>query len=169
MSKKPKLGRTGQPRTRRKPPTTCNGCGACCDPITYDRSPTEIKQAAASGDEEAQWMLDNTTPLSVREGTALHRDYSDGTTLLSPDGKGGFTLVGAAFFYACRHFDADTRQCGNYENRPSMCRQWPWYGSPPNPMKFLPTPCSFRADLNKSITPIEVVLTARRERQSHPT
>jgi Fe-S-cluster containining protein len=32
-------------------------------------------------------------------------------------------------YFACRHWDEETRLCGNYENRPEMCRAFP-YGKP---------------------------------------
>ena len=51
------------------------------------------------------------------------------------------------FFFRCSNFDAATRQCADYDNRPDMCRGYPWYGQAPRRDAALPPDCSFKADL----------------------
>ena len=52
------------------------------------------------------------------------------------------------FFYECRHYNIETRQCLDYENRPSICRGFPWYGKEPvvSTLDELPD-CGYREDL----------------------
>jgi Fe-S-cluster containining protein len=53
------------------------------------------------------------------------------------------------FYFRCRHFDRETRRCTDYENRPAMCRDYPWYGGEPQEAAALPPTCSFRADIGE--------------------
>jgi Fe-S-cluster containining protein len=35
---------------------------------------------------------------------------------------------GEGYMYTCKHFDEETNNCTNYENRPRMCRDYPYGG-----------------------------------------
>jgi Fe-S-cluster containining protein len=71
---------------------------------------------------------------------------------LGPDGQP--TL--GAYYYRCKWFDQETRKCTNYENRPPMCRDYPWHGRPPTEWKALPKTCGFLWDLDVEPEPIPV-------------
>ena len=52
------------------------------------------------------------------------------------------------FFYVCTVFDSEENVCGDYENRPNMCREFPWYGRTPDKDVIANYPnYSYRADL----------------------
>lgn len=67
-----------------------------------------------------------------------------------------------SFYFRCRHFDPDTRRCTDYDNRPAMCRDYPWYGGAVNFSAALPPTCSFRADIGE----VPVAITPRPQRPS---
>jgi hypothetical protein len=66
------------------------------------------------------FILDMLIPLTRRQAVSRSRrlGYPD-PMKYGPD----YSL------YTCRHWDEDTRLCGAYEQRPSMCRDYP-YGRP---------------------------------------
>lgn len=51
--------------------------------------------------------------------------------------------------YSCDAFDAATRQCTAHENRPPVCRDYPWYGGEPSAERavYMGKQCSYLADL----------------------
>ena len=57
--------------------------------------------------------------------------------------------------YRCDRFDASHRLCAAHEERPPVCRDYPWYGSEPaerGPDGMIPR-CSYLADLPPSLRP----------------
>jgi Fe-S-cluster containining protein len=101
--------------------------------------------------EDRRWAARSLRPMSPREAYRLapwlrgkkHRDGSTG-------------VLSDPFFFRCIHFDRETRRCTDYENRPAMCRNYPWYGGEPQEAAALPPTCSFRADIGEvpvAITP----------------
>ncbi len=65
------------------------------------------------------------------------------------------------FFYHCRHFDAETRSCLNYENRPRVCRTYPFADGIVQPSSALPATCAFRADIGLPVAPMPVSIRTR--------
>jgi len=54
----------------------------------------------------------------------------------------------AHFFYVCTLFDAEEGGCTNYNDRPGMCRNFPWYGRAPDKDVVANYPnCSYLEDL----------------------
>ena len=41
-------------------------------------------------------------------------------------GQGPQAARGEVHYYTCRHFNTDTGNCQEYENRPAMCRNFPY-------------------------------------------
>jgi hypothetical protein len=60
------------------------------------------------------------------------------------------------FYYRCIHYDPETRLCMDHENRPPLCRNFPWpEGSRPNRSLRLPPMCAFNADIGKPVEPLD--------------
>lgn len=95
--------------------------------------------------EHRRWILNDLTPMPYREGMAKAPQLA-GRDLATADGE-----MASVFFYRCRWFDAETRQCMNYENRPAVCSGYPWGGGPPRPDAALPPACSFNADVGRPV------------------
>jgi Fe-S-cluster containining protein len=109
-------------------------------------------------DEDRRFVLNDLVQLSQREGLALANQFGGhmprtGTFNRDERSVGERQEV---VFYRCPHLDDDPesptyRYCLNYENRPPLCKGYPWYqDGPPKPGQnrpALPLDCSFRVDL----------------------
>lgn len=125
--------------------TECNGCGCCCDPVVLSASQRDYAgqfPGLPGGPERANrdWVL--LTPIPTRDGMRRAR-YLD--SAIQPLGNAQIVL----FFFECRHFDTENRVCTNYENRPPVCRGFPWFDTAPNPVQGLPLECEFRRDIGE--------------------
>ena len=130
------------------------GCGACCDPITLPYSPIELTKLpiGALHPETLRWVQNDLIHISRREG--LRR--------ASPLIENGRTVeivstreeLMRTYFYQCRHFDHETRACGNYEGRPPICRDYPWFNRRPDPTRGIPAECGFLPDVGQTPVPI---------------
>jgi len=90
----------------------CARCGSCCDPVHLDPS-----------------------------NRALIDGCRDGTKIAAPGGSAEFILAhwteierrdtGAT--YSCDRYDPDTRACTAHEDRPPVCRNYPWYDDDTDP------------------------------------
>lgn len=128
----------------------CNGCGACCSPVTLSMSQEDVRRKLP-GQLDARtrrWILEELTPISRREGKARAPWVGGGMTL-----KNGRYSPDYSFFYECKNFDPVTRLCAAYDDRPEVCSGYPWYQAAPNPGAALPPYCSYREDIGKSVEP----------------
>jgi Fe-S-cluster containining protein len=148
-----------------------DGCGACCSPFVTIVPPVALQDGTAErmyADDPGMvdWMREHLTPIRRKDGLAMV-PWMPG---------GGWSNVPAAFddvgrvvmwepvlmpshFYRCDLFDEGTRRCTDYDNRPSVCRDYPWYGSAPDPSKSLPSSCSYRADIGLPVGDVPVTIT----------
>ena len=83
--------------------------GRCCRDFIIRRSPKELRRDA-----------DEATPRWKAEYTKI----ADMVVHLRATGR-----FGDEHHYTCKHFDSETNNCTDYENRPEMCRNYP-YGDP---------------------------------------
>ncbi len=127
-------------------------CGACCDPVVLPYTRLEAMTDPRISPAERRWAQDSLSPMGDKEG------YAKMPHLRRPDMVDQFGAPARPFFFRCRKFDSQTRECTDYENRPAVCRGFPWGGGPPRPDAALPLQCSFRADLGE--VPVEI--TAKR-------
>lgn len=116
--------------------TECNGCGACCQPVILPYSPADIAIHGQRLDPETvAFYHEHLTPMSRADGRAIVGSWSGGYSEIF-DGERWVLL--AAFYYQCDRYDPVSKQCGDYEHRPSMCRDYPWYGDLPDPQQAAP-------------------------------
>lgn len=135
------------------------GCGACCDPVvspfTLDMlrriPPWELDE---DGRADRAFMLEHLTPLPRREGIARARYLTQGGVTFGM--IAGELVEVWSQFYSCDRFDPETRRCTAYDERPPMCRDYPWYGDPPDPRKALPTTCTHLTELGRQPVPVEI-------------
>ena len=139
--------------------TDCNGCGACCDPVSLAYTQTEALTRVGLDPDDRRFIVEDLRPLSQREGR--RRAFWIGE-LEVERGQVWQGLDGSPlrFDYECRHFDPVSRRCLNYEHRPPLCRRFPWQGRPP-PGVALPPPCSYRADIGQPVEEVAVFLSRR--------
>lgn len=134
----------------------CNGCGTCCDPFQMAYGPADIIALGLRLDaHERAFYLEHLTPIKRGDGRRMVAHWSGGWSELY---FGGAATVVPSFFYQCDRYDAVAKRCTDYENRPDVCRGYPWYGEAPDPNKALPPTCSYLADVGKPVAPVEVAV-----------
>jgi Fe-S-cluster containining protein len=94
-----------------------NECaGVCCAGFTLSRTYAEIVEHMDTIP-DGEYIVDMLIPLTADE-SAL-RSVRFGSKLYPPERE----------VFTCRHWNENTRRCGAYEQRPGMCRKFP-YGDP---------------------------------------
>lgn len=127
--------------------TECNSCGSCCDPVILPYTQEQAREFNMHPDDK-RWTLEDLTPMSRHQAKAKEPEYV--RRLLKIIKRAGAELP---HFYSCRHFDPSTRTCTNYDNRPPVCRKYPWLTGKPVVGTPLPQTCSFRADIGEPVAP----------------
>ncbi len=107
------------------PATRCSCCGDCCDPVWYPLSPADIRQGAV-------------TAAGSASGADLRFAAAHWTSTGATDDVAGYA-------YACDRFDPVTRLCTAHDERPPVCRGYPFYDRPSDPLVLLPARCAFRS------------------------
>lgn len=122
----------------------CNGCGACCKVLTLAQSPDEIRSMAAlvgvlGIPSDYPFAAAHWRPIEREEAMRLNPFY---TARLPPD----------AHLYSCTRLGPDGR-CTVYEERPLVCRGYPWYDAAPRPLPLPDAECGYAVDLPAPETP----------------
>jgi Fe-S-cluster containining protein len=117
---------------------SCNGCGACCKVLVLEQSPEDIRRMAALTrvlgiPSDHVFAAEHWRPITREEAMRLNPFYA---SRLSPE----------AHLYSCDKVGGDGR-CTVYEERPLVCRGYPWYGQPAKALKLADPDCSYKADL----------------------
>jgi Fe-S-cluster containining protein len=118
----------------------CNGCGACCRVLTLAQSPDEVARMAVLTrvlgiPSDSQFAADHWRPLTREEAMQRNAFY---TSRLPAD----------AHLYTCDRLGDDGR-CTAYEERPLVCRGYPWYDQPPKQMPLADPECGYLVDIVK--------------------
>ena len=117
---------------------SCTGCGACCRVIMLGESPVEVQQMAALTrvlgiPSDHQFAAEHWRPLTRADAMRLNAFYA---SRLPPD----------AHLYTCDRLGGDG-QCTAYDERPLVCRGYPWYDKPPKRMPLPDAECGYKVDL----------------------
>jgi Fe-S-cluster containining protein len=116
---------------------TCKQCGACCRTLTLEQSPDQVRATAAIASvlgipSDAVFAAAHWQPLTREEAMRRNPFY---VSQLRPD----------AYLYSCDQLGDDGR-CLAYEERPLVCRGYPWYGQPPRAMPLPHPDCGYAMD-----------------------
>lgn len=116
----------------------CNCCGACCRVLTVAQGPEEIRTMAALArvlgiPSDMVFAAAHWRPLSRQEAARLNPYYVG-------------RLPPGAHLYSCDCLGPDGR-CRVYEERPLVCRGYPWYGQPVRDMPLPDPACGYHADI----------------------
>jgi Fe-S-cluster containining protein len=97
----------------------CNQCGACCRVLTLEQSPEEVRSIAAVTKalgipSDHQFAAEHWHPLTREEAMERNVFYAS-------------RLPADAHLYWCDRLGTGGR-CMAYDDRPLVCRGYPWYG-----------------------------------------
>jgi len=107
---------------------TCSRCAACCRLATSEHSYTQLKQRAMRGDKFAADFVSVFVPYETEEeAKKANPEYFELLNELVED---------KVYYYYCPKMKDNL--CTDYENRPDICKDFPH-----NPLKLLPSSCSF--------------------------
>jgi Fe-S-cluster containining protein len=110
--------------------TECNRCGDCCEHLRLNFTKRALRRFLAAP-HRSDPALDDHAATARFIVEHWHRV------------AGG----GAATIFACDRFDPTTRLCTAHDDRPPICRGYPFYGAPPAVAVVQLSPrCSFNAD-----------------------
>lgn len=129
----------------------CGMCGACCRLAISEFSPAQLLEKASRGDKFAKEYISTFSPYeNVEEPEKQFPLYIE---LLKESGE-------QVYYYHCKKVTEDNK-CSDYENRPSICRDYP-----DNPIQMLHPTCSF-IGWHESIQKIVLTIKAMTEIREH--
>jgi Fe-S-cluster containining protein len=109
----------------------CSKCGNCCRLSTSEYSYEQLKQRAARGDKYSQDFISVFVPYeTVDEAKQANPEFIKLLEEIMEDQR--------VYYYYCPKLVGNC--CSDYENRPDICKNYPH-----NPLKLLPSTCSFNA------------------------
>ncbi len=108
---------------------SCGKCGACCRLAASEYSYEQLKQRANKGDKYSKEFISVFVPFkSEDDAKTVNPEYFELLNKLVEDEK--------IYYYYCPKLNGNL--CSDYENRPNICKDFPH-----NPLKLLPSECSF--------------------------
>lgn len=110
---------------------SCSRCALCCKFASSEFSPEELKLKAENGDKFAKQFLG--VFVSYENKEEAHKIYPEYIKLL----KSKYENLDEIHFYYCPKLTQDGL-CGDYENRPDVCKDFP-----NNALTILPESCGF--------------------------
>jgi Fe-S-cluster containining protein len=115
----------------------CNRCGACCRVILLEQSWEEIQQIAMLTKvlgipSDHQFAARHWRPLTRDEAMQRNAFYAS-------------RLPVDAHLYTCDRLGPDG-QCTAHDERPLVCRGYPWYDGPPRDMPLADPECGYATD-----------------------
>ena len=107
----------------------CNKCGACCRLAVSEYSYEQLKQRAMRGDKYSSDFISVFVPFDNEENAkAVDPEYFALLNRMVNEDK--------IYYYYCPKLDCNL--CSIYASRPNICKDFPH-----NPLKLLPSKCSF--------------------------
>jgi Fe-S-cluster containining protein len=126
----------------------CSKCGNCCRLATSEYSYEQLKQRAMRGDKFSRDFVSVFVPFKNDEEARLaNPEYFKLLDEIMEDQK--------VYYYYCPKLVGNT--CSDYENRPSICKDFPH-----NPLKLLPSTCSYNAWKN-AVAKSSMLLNAKKD------
>lgn len=154
--------------------TLCNCCGDCCKVIATLKPLRHYKDVAKSyGPWVAYWdgggdgLPDGWEPEDAERARTIHATASfvaahwhritkrEAWDRLPP--MGGYP---GHFYYICDQWDEDTKLCKAGDDRPPICKDFPWYGQPVGDQRLNVAlrRCAYWADVKPENRPPTITL-----------
>ena len=113
----------------------CSRCANCCKLATSEYSYEQLKQKAMRGDKYSKDFVSVFIPYkSEEEAKMANPEFFELLNDIVNDQR--------VYYYYCPKLNGNI--CSDYENRPNICKDFPH-----NPLKLLPSTCSFNAWKNE--------------------
>jgi len=110
---------------------SCQMCGSCCKLASSEFSFEQLQERAKNGDKFSKDFVSVFVPYkSEEEAKNAFPEYFELLNDVVNDGR--------IYYYYCPKLVGNS--CSDYENRPDICKDFPH-----NPLKLLPSTCSFNA------------------------
>ena len=107
----------------------CSKCASCCKLAVSEYSYDQLKQRAMRGDKFSRDFVSVFVPYkSEEEAKLVNPEYFELLNNVMKDQR--------VYYYCCPKLKDNL--CSDYENRPNICKDFPH-----NPLKLLPSTCSF--------------------------
>lgn len=129
----------------------CKMCGACCRLAISEFSPAILLEKASKGDKYAKEFISTFSPYEKEEDA--EKQFPLYIELIKESGE-------KVYYYHCKKVTEDNK-CSDYENRPSICRDYP-----DNPIQLLHPTCAF-IGWHESIQKIVLTIKAMNEIREH--
>ena len=124
----------------------CIRCGNCCRLAVSEYSYDQLKQRAMRGDKFSKSFVSVFVPYENEESARkANPEFFKLLNDVSEEQK--------VYYYYCPKLKGN--ECSDYENRPDVCKDFPH-----NPLKLLPSTCSFNA-WKKSVSYSALLLKAK--------
>lgn len=120
----------------KRPQELCHMCGKCCRVVTTMISYKELLNLKENGDIGASEFLEIFEPFNSIED-AKNADKEIVENIIERLKSDGNYNPEETTFYTCKHLQ-ENNLCGNYENRPALCRH-----CPSTPWAIVPPGCGF--------------------------
>lgn len=115
---------------------SCNQCGDCCRLAVSEYSYEQLKQRAFRGDKFSEDFVSVFVPYeSIDDAKKANPEYFESLSDLVEE---------KTYYYYCPKLKDNL--CSDYENRPDICKEFPH-----NPLKLLPSGCSFNEWRNEIV------------------
>lgn len=121
-----------------RPQSLCKMCGKCCRVVTTEDTYEKILEKIKNGDSYAKDFLSIFVPFkSIEDARKESAEIVDNILKRTPQKIEDIT------FYKCKYL-RDDNKCGDYENRPLLCRLNPF-----SPWSIVPPNCGFQGWLDE--------------------
>lgn len=145
-----KLRATKKKIMEKKNEYACKKCGACCKLAVSAYNPVQLKQRAVRGDKFAREFSSIYVPYESEEmAEAICPEYFNKLKDYMDENE-------RLYFYYCSKLDANN-QCSDYENRPDICKDFPY-----SPLTTLPDECGYHP-WHESSTKLAMSIKARED------
>lgn len=122
----------------------CRKCGKCCETLVLFYPFEDIRKMAEKGNPDAKFSVENFTEISREEAFRKNPYFETWTYKIMDDN--GFIAGGIdrAHFFTCRRFDSASRICIAYDERPDICKGFPFYDNARlSPFTFYTPTCGY--------------------------
>lgn len=139
----------------------CSKCGDCCEVVTFDigawkRKNPQWRRLLLCVDPRVDWEPWKAQGYADSAKADTIRNWLDANFIL----KNWFPIGDGEAI--CAAWDPETRLCTAHDDRPPVCRSYPWYSTGPRPDAIESARCSFWADVPVEQRPAWVTFSETR-------